>query len=573
MQMRQRRRTWAGEVEDADDGGGERGQITRLPVREEGTAHACFARPNVGARARDFFAILCRFSALRTHISVCALVFRGSGEHPPGAAIRQEVPVVRNSTPAHQSSTHKLQQSRHLASSIIAMPSVMFKGHRQGPQRVRLPMLRRPCASRRIVLSRRRCGACMARSAQQGLQDRCVDGRAEDEDARRGLHAAAATRPAGEPPWQPQLRFRVRRATPSAARTTRAILPQPRAQVPGDERRRGDRHAQHVGPGRRHLRGDGPSRRAQWRSSRRPRRRTEGCSRPRWRRSTKQSSSWRRRATRCTRATRTPPCRPPPSRASRSAAASTTPRRRGAWAKYAAAGQFVQPEFTLCAVRRRRWASRGWMPCSYFHKVSSEMQVGAELSKAMNKSDVALPWLHKLDKDTTVKSKVDSDGMLFGSYKAWKISPMSTLTLATQIDTVKLAEYQPQIRAGAQDRTVRSAGDFWVASPATTGRLFRNKKPVRRSAWPLTDGIRRKILRVAASASTKNTIIFPILPQFLQIICEVVATALPKGGLRAHSARPAIHRVVAADAPARRCGEHARDRSEWTLRGSKASKV
>ena len=30
---------------------------------------------------------------------------------------------------------------------------------------------------------------------------------------------------------------------------------------------------------------------------------------------------------------------------------------------------------------------------SYFHKVSSEMQVGAELSKAMNKSDVARPWL------------------------------------------------------------------------------------------------------------------------------------------------------------------------------------
>ena len=78
---------------------------------------------------------------------------------------------------------------------------------------------------------------------------------------------------------------------------------------------------------------------------------------------------------------------------------------------------------------------------SYFHKVSSEMQVGAELSKAMNKSDVALAFgcAYKLDKDTTVKSKVDSDGMLFGSYKA-KISPMSTLTLATQIDTVKLAE-------------------------------------------------------------------------------------------------------------------------------------
>ena len=68
------------------------------------------------------------------------------------------------------------------------------------------------------------------------------------------------------------------------------------------------------------------------------------------------------------------------------------------------------------------------------------MQVGAELSKAVNKWTSLSPLAaYKLDKDTTVKSKVDSDGMLFGSYKA-KISPMSTLTLATQIDTVKLAE-------------------------------------------------------------------------------------------------------------------------------------
>ena len=157
---------------------------------------------------------------------------------------------------------------------------------------------------------------------------------------------------------------------------------------------------------------------------------------------------------------------------------------KGALTKYAAAGQFVQPEFTLCAKVSEAVAPRSthvvFLACvtltspirvttgavvsttltvrtfstaavgkpagmtfagSYFHKVSSEMQVGAELSKAMNKSDVALAFgcAYKLDKDTTVKSKVDSDGMLFGSYKA-KISPMSTLTLATQIDTVKLAE-------------------------------------------------------------------------------------------------------------------------------------
>ena len=116
---------------------------------------------------------------------------------------------------------------------------------------------------------------------------------------------------------------------------------------------------------------------------------------------------------------------------------------KGALTKYAAAGQFVQPEFTLCAKVSEAVGKPAGMTFagSYFHKVSSEMQVGAELSKAMNKSDVALAFgcAYKLDKDTTVKSKVDSDGMLFGSYKA-KISPMSTLTLATQIDTVKLAE-------------------------------------------------------------------------------------------------------------------------------------
>ena len=101
---------------------------------------------------------------------------------------------------------------------------------------------------------------------------------------------------------------------------------------------------------------------------------------------------------------------------------------KGALTKYAAAGQFVQPEFTLCAKVSEAVGKPAGMTFagSYFHKVSSEMQVGAELSKAMNKSDVALAFgcAYKLDKDTTVKSKVDSDGMLFGSYKA-KISPMS----------------------------------------------------------------------------------------------------------------------------------------------------
>ena len=78
----------------------------------------------------------------------------------------------------------KLQQSRHLASSIIAMPSVMFKD------------IGKACsgalahASEAVRLKAKSCSvvarvrALLRRSAQQGLQDWQVDGRAEDEDAR-----------------------------------------------------------------------------------------------------------------------------------------------------------------------------------------------------------------------------------------------------------------------------------------------------------------------------------------------------------------------------------------------------
>ena len=215
---------------------------------------------------------------------------------------------------------------------------------------------------------------------------------------------------------------------------------------------------------------------------------------------------------------------------------------KGALTKYAAAGQFVQPEFTLCAKVSEAVGKPAGMTFagSYFHKVSSEMQVGAELSKAMNKSDVALAFgcAYKLDKDTTVKSKVDSDGMLFGSYKA-KISPMSTLTLATQIDTVKLAENNHKFGL-----------ELKIEPWGLLGRLLPPLPAGYSEQKALFDGRHGR-----------------------QTVYAGKYCALPKGGLRAHSARPAIHRVVAADAPARRCGEHARDRSEWTLRGSKASKV
>ena len=46
---------------------------------------------------------------------------------------------------------------------------------------------------------------------------------------------------------------------------------------------------------------------------------------------------------------------------------------------------------------------------------------------------------YKLDKDTTVKAKVDSDGVLCTSYKQ-KISPLTTMTLAAQVDTVNLGD-------------------------------------------------------------------------------------------------------------------------------------
>merc|ERR1712146_502293 len=78
---------------------------------------------------------------------------------------------------------------------------------------------------------------------------------------------------------------------------------------------------------------------------------------------------------------------------------------------------------------------------AYYHKVSGDMQVGAELSKSSKKSEVDLAFgcAYKLDKDTTVKGKVDTDGQLFASFKQ-KLSPLTLLTLAAQIDTVNLSE-------------------------------------------------------------------------------------------------------------------------------------
>lgn len=68
-------------------------------------------------------------------------------------------------------------------------------------------------------------------------------------------------------------------------------------------------------------------------------------------------------------------------------------------------------------------------------------QVCGALKKAAKKSDMSLTFgcAYKLDKDTNVKAKVDSEGILSASYKQ-KISSISTLTLAAAVDTVNLSE-------------------------------------------------------------------------------------------------------------------------------------
>jgi len=116
---------------------------------------------------------------------------------------------------------------------------------------------------------------------------------------------------------------------------------------------------------------------------------------------------------------------------------------KSALAKYAAACQFVQPDFTVVAKLDEAIGKADGMvyTASYYHKVSPKMQVGTEVSKASKKSDVALAFgcQYRLDKDLVVKGKVDAEGMLSASYKH-TLSKVSTLTLATTIDTVNLAE-------------------------------------------------------------------------------------------------------------------------------------
>lgn len=116
---------------------------------------------------------------------------------------------------------------------------------------------------------------------------------------------------------------------------------------------------------------------------------------------------------------------------------------KSAVTKYLVGAQYTAPDFTVAAkVSEAIGKPDGAVyACSYLHSISKRMQVGTELTKASKKSDVALAFgcAYKLDKDVSVKGKVDSEGILSASYKQ-KLSPISTLTLATAVDTVNLAE-------------------------------------------------------------------------------------------------------------------------------------
>jgi len=114
---------------------------------------------------------------------------------------------------------------------------------------------------------------------------------------------------------------------------------------------------------------------------------------------------------------------------------------KSALTKYAAACQLVQPDFTVAAKLATACGKSQTYTGTYYHKVSGDMQVGAELEKSSAKSDVGLAFgcTYKLDGATTVKGKVDSDGILSASYKQ-VISKLTTMTLAAQIDTVNLSD-------------------------------------------------------------------------------------------------------------------------------------
>ena len=113
---------------------------------------------------------------------------------------------------------------------------------------------------------------------------------------------------------------------------------------------------------------------------------------------------------------------------------------KGTLSKYSAVCSLVQPEYIFTA-RCDDKGGKKTLGCSYYHKVSGDMQLGVSLAKPLAKSDVAIEFgcAYKLDKDTTVKAKVDSEGILCTSYKL-KVNPMTSMTLAACVDTVNLSD-------------------------------------------------------------------------------------------------------------------------------------
>mmetsp|Transcript_58999 Transcript_58999/g.97541 ORF Transcript_58999/g.97541 Transcript_58999/m.97541 type:complete len:287 (+) Transcript_58999:60-920(+) len=115
---------------------------------------------------------------------------------------------------------------------------------------------------------------------------------------------------------------------------------------------------------------------------------------------------------------------------------------KSALTKYAAAGQYAASDFTIAAKLSEALGKPDGkvFEGSYFHTVSKAMQVGTEIKKPAS-SEVSLGFgcAYQLDKSTAVKGKVDTDGILSGSYKQ-KLSSISTLTLAAAVDTVNLTE-------------------------------------------------------------------------------------------------------------------------------------
>jgi voltage-dependent anion channel protein 2 len=114
--------------------------------------------------------------------------------------------------------------------------------------------------------------------------------------------------------------------------------------------------------------------------------------------------------------------------------------KKSALTKYAAACQYVQPDFTVSMKLAEVLAKPGMnFTGGVFYKASGDLSVGCELAKAASKSavDLALGCQYKYSKDTTVKAKADSDGKLCCSVKQ-TVSPMTLLTLAAELDTTDL---------------------------------------------------------------------------------------------------------------------------------------